>query len=498
MAVYEILAVLAYNDPSMETGFWLQRVQVATLSLIGASFTWFIVYYADVRDKRIRNFLTVYFVLAAVLVLTDGTGLSWRPDQPAVKVISLPFGLGVTYYEVTPGPMTQLLSAMGVLVFVYAFYLALRLSRTGQHHRARPLFLAVLFFCLGLVNDASVQARLYRSVYIIEYTYLGIVMLMAYFLSLEVVRSAEMREAIEIAYAKLVDTSRTLTGSSERVHTATRNIDEAMTEVFSGTQSQNDHIKNSHKTINDLLANIHAISREAQQGAQASQDAGHRISQSLAGLKQTFEGIQSVEATLGGIWEVLESFTAYSRRIDQTAEFIGEIASRINVLSLNVAIEANQSGASRSGFEIVAREIRSLAKTTKEHAREIAELIVNFRNDTERLKASMREGVEGFHGLTRITDESRERLNAILALVEDEESRLLRISTRILDLRTFSQQVEKEMGTVAHVSERNLKTAERVNVHTREMSSKMVELSRLAESLREAAEMNAALTPEAG
>jgi methyl-accepting chemotaxis protein len=487
MSLYDAFCIGAYNNHTLDSGLFWQRCQVATLSLIGAAFAWFVVDYTRTRNKRLRNFFAVYFVLAALLALFDNTGLSWRTDQPAVKAIPLPMGLDITYYEVTPGIMTTLVSLMGIAVFVYAFRLGIRLYRQNEKGKARPLFWSVALFCIGLCNDAAVQSGLYRSIYLIEYTYMGIVMMMAYFLSKEIIRSAEMKEAVQRAYDQLVETSYRLTGSSQEVHSVTNSIDQAMTEMFTDTQKQNEHIKNSHRTISDLLANIHAISREAQQGASITQGTARRITDSIGSLKDSFDRMKQAEQSLSDMHSMVETFAGHSKKVDAILGLIDDIASRINVLSLNVAIEASKAGARDGGFMVVANEIRQLAKNTKAHTDEIADLITGFQDDIVSVRTAMREGLGQFRELSQTTERSRTGLNDILRLTEEEEQRLQRISTRILDLRAYSQQVETEMGTVAHVSEQNLKTAERVNTGTKAMSASIQELSVLADALRESA-----------
>ncbi len=104
MTIYDLLCLGAYNNTGLEKGFVWQRWQVATLSLIGATFVWFVVDYAQWKSKRIRNLFSLFFVCGALFALLDNSGLSWQVDQPAIKEIVLPFHLAVTYYEVIPGP----------------------------------------------------------------------------------------------------------------------------------------------------------------------------------------------------------------------------------------------------------------------------------------------------------------------------------------------------------------------------------------------------------
>jgi methyl-accepting chemotaxis protein len=488
MTLYDVFCVLAYNADSLAAGRVLQRYQVATLSLIGASYVAFAVAYAGVSTKKIRNAFILFFIGAALFSITDRTGLAWRLDRPLVKIITLPFGLGVTYYETEPGPFTQLISAAGVTVFVYVFLIGIGLIRRGDRRRGRPLLVSCALFSVGLINDALVQTGVYRSVYIIEYTYMAIVMMMAYVLSLEVVRSSEIRREVETAYRRLVETGRMLAGSSERVDAAAQSIDEAMNEMVSGARSQNEHIRNSHGTINDLLSDIHNISREAQQGASGALATARRIGGNIEVMKQSLDRIQSIERSVSSMSKITEDFVGHSKRINVIAEFLDETASRINVLSLNAAIEASRSGDSRSGFMIIAREVRELAAAAKTRTEQIADVIREFQAGISEVKQMIGGESDEFKRLLALTGEGQAGLDETMRLVEEEESRLRRISSKLLDLRAYSNRTEKEMEIVVDLSDTNMKTATRVNNNTVELHSKMAELSRLAESLGRMAE----------
>lgn len=489
MAIYDLLCLGAYNNTGLEKGLVWQRWQVATLSLIGATFIWFLVDYAQWESKRIRNIFTLFFVFGALFVVVDNTGLSWQVDHPAIKSIALPFNLAVTYYEVVPGPITQLLSFMGILTFVYAFRIGIFLQKNQNRSKAKPLLYSVLFYCIGLCNDAAVQMGLYRSIYLIEYTYLGIVAMMAFSLSHEVLKNAEMKEVIQKAYQELLKASQTLSGSSEKFSFVTKEIDESINRMFHATQSQYDHIQNVHKTINDLLNDIHDLSGDIQQSYRFAQDTTEKIEKNIHTMKIAFEQMKTIENSVSQIGELVETLMKHSRKIDTILELIEDMTSRVNVLSLNASIEATRES-SKSGSMIIANEIRQLANITKTHTQEIGGLLNTFQQNIEKVKMTMIQGIENVQEVAQLTGQGEQGLNEILKLIEEEETRLHRISTQIFELRTFSQQVEKEMESMASVSKTNLKTATEVNANTKTIRAQLNELVFLSESLHRIAEMS--------
>lgn len=201
MVLYDVLCTAAYNSHSVEEGFQWQRFQVGTLSLTGGMYLWFATDYTQWKSKRIRNLGMGFFVISAILVVVSKHPFFWHAEVPAVKTVVLPWNATIRYYEVVPGFYPEFLGVMGLLVYVYMFWISFKKYRK-EKEKFVPIFLSTLIYCAGLVNDAAFHSRLIQSVYLIEYAYMAIVILMAYTLSNTVLESALMKEALEESEAK--------------------------------------------------------------------------------------------------------------------------------------------------------------------------------------------------------------------------------------------------------------------------------------------------------
>lgn len=208
MGSYDLFCAGLYNATSAAEGVNWQRAQVATLALASIAFPWFVYDYlksvpaVPAKARTVLICFSVYFVLAAVTGSLDRSGL-YRPlDRPAIKEVQV-FGSQITYYEMDPGPLTELQSVAGLAVFAYLLFITAQAYRRGHRKETRPLLVAMgLFFASG-VNDTAVSFSLYPFIYTLEYAYLGMVLVMTYSITSAVAEAAAMKHALQSSEAHL-------------------------------------------------------------------------------------------------------------------------------------------------------------------------------------------------------------------------------------------------------------------------------------------------------
>ena len=202
MGLYNLFAAGLYNSASAAQGVHWQRAQVASLALVGITFSWFIYDYlkptsaVPAKTKTVLTWLSIYYTLSAIIGMLDRSGLYRPVDRPDIKEIWL-FGRQIIYYEMESGPFTDLQSLVGLASFVFLLWITVRVYRRGYQKETRLLLLAMAFFFASAVNDTAVASGLYTFVYTIEYAYLAIVLLMTYSLTSAVVEAAATKQALQ-------------------------------------------------------------------------------------------------------------------------------------------------------------------------------------------------------------------------------------------------------------------------------------------------------------
>jgi len=210
VGLYDVFCAGLYDAGSVAEGVRWQRAQFVALAAVAVTFIWFAVDYTGFRGRRAPYALSAGYAAFLVIQAVDRSDLTLIVEAPSVKRVPLPLGLAVTYFEATPGEVTSLQSLLALAVLAYMLRVAMRASRDGRRRQALPLIGALAMFAAGVLNDTLVTSGVYRFVYLIEYSYLGMIVLMAYSLSNTVVAAAAAKEALrasEERFRSLVETS---------------------------------------------------------------------------------------------------------------------------------------------------------------------------------------------------------------------------------------------------------------------------------------------------
>jgi len=209
VATYDFFSAGTYSSVSVAEGVMWQRLQFASIAVAGIAFIQFIYSHLSHKEWKIFFIFCTYLTFAAIVQMTDRSDLTWKINEYSIKEIVLPFGEKITFYEGKPGFLTELQSIVGVLVFVYLFFVCLSYYRTKLKERSKLLLISLVLFFIGVFNDLAVVSGYYKFIYIIEYSFMGMILLMAYSLTNELMQASIVKKeliASEEKHRKILQT----------------------------------------------------------------------------------------------------------------------------------------------------------------------------------------------------------------------------------------------------------------------------------------------------
>jgi methyl-accepting chemotaxis protein len=162
--------------------------------------------------------------------------------------------------------------------------------------------------------------------------------------------------------------------------------------------------------------------------------------------------------------EKMSVITRGGREIEQFVSMIDDISDRINLLSLNAAIEAARAGDAGRGFAVVADEIGKLAQATSDNSKQIGSQVSRIISDIEEgasIMGSTRASTEIVFSMIGTIQDNVDSVRKIM-IAQDEALRMVIKQSSLIDsmsaavLNSATEQktsMSETMKTVERLSE---------------------------------------------
>ncbi len=200
--LYDCFSIGLYNSRDVSISIRWQRGQFFSISLI-ATFTVFFIYkITETKVNAVFYCLAIaYSLLGLVAFLPFDSVLSSK--APLVRSFKL-FSLTARYYEAQPGPLLGALFVLIVVGMVLGYRLLLRSYSGGNRKSTLPLLIAFTLFFLTDIADMLNGIGLIRFIYLIEYSFLGLVLVMEYSLLQQFVQMHTQVESMNVVLEEQV------------------------------------------------------------------------------------------------------------------------------------------------------------------------------------------------------------------------------------------------------------------------------------------------------
>jgi hypothetical protein len=138
-------------------------------------------------------------------------------------------------------------------------------------------------------------------------------------------------------------------------------------------------IKNSMGKVIGGVGLAKSLSRQVKV-EEATENIFSSLQQTNASIEEIAAGSEKLSSTMNNIVKSVKSTEQKIKETDSILNLIKDISSQSNLLALNAAIEAARAGDAGRGFTIVAQEMRKLAQTSNESAKQISQTLLEMKN----------------------------------------------------------------------------------------------------------------------
>jgi len=273
----------------------------------------------------------------------------------------------------------------------------------------------------------------------------------------------EMIQKIASHSKGIYDSSAGMNESSLELKDKIEHIEKIITKVNEDMMSTSASTEEVSASVENVNNSVTVLTDETVNSAKIADAIKKRATQIEHSSKESFEIAKALTST----YQVkLEESIENAKVVDavaELAEVISEIATQINLLSLNASIEAARAGEAGKGFAVVAGEIGKLAKQTSNAVSEIKDTTGDIQEAFGNLMANSKDLLEFVNGT--VTPDYTTFVEVAKQYGRDADE-IERFSTEIAEkadnIRFIIDEVTEAVSTIAESSQNTAENTQEI------------------------------------
>lgn len=229
-------------------------------------------------------------------------------------------------------------------------------------------------------------------------------------------------------------------------------------------------MKELSRIANELAKDVDVLDNVSTQTASLNQ-------QNMATMTEVSTNWDSSQEQTERLVNEIQNLSDSIQNITQVIGVINEVARQTNLLALNASIEAESAGDSGKGFAVVSQEIRKLAVRSKESTNQIAGIIEEIKQKSDRLSDEVEISKEVGKRQTQLIDSAIKSTEAVYKNTEQLISTSERIKHGNDALDEIETNVSESLDKILASTEENSAGTEQVSANAEEVSASMSELA---------------------
>lgn len=279
-----------------------------------------------------------------------------------------------------------------------------------------------------------------------------------------------------------------LSASADQSSRAADQVAGSIEEIAHGAQKQTIAVNEAALVVDKLATGLKQVASNSSRVAGQSAQAAETAKEGGKSVDKAVSQMAKIENTVNNSAQVVARLGERSKEIGQIVETISGIAGQTNLLALNAAIEAARAGEQGRGFAVVAEEVRNLAEQSHGAAKQIAVLVSEIQDDTEKAVVAMNNGTQEVKTGAEVVNASGTAFKQIAELITEVSGQFEGISVTIHQMEGESRKIVSAVSDIDTLSKNAAGEAETVSAATEEQLASMEEIASSSQSLSQLAQ----------
>lgn len=240
-----------------------------------------------------------------------------------------------------------------------------------------------------------------------------------------------------------------MVGLTNRLGEAAKGLNLASNDQSHVTSQQSAYAQQIAATFEELSRTAESITRSTEVVEQAAVRTNQAVDEARAVVHEMVAGMTEIRREAREIADAITRLNGDVQQVSRIALVIKQVADRSDLLALNAALEGTKAGEVGRGFSVVAAEMRKLAESVAQSARDIGRIVESVQASGDVAVQRAREGVDSSDRGVAVAERAQSAFQQIQELSQGTKDAAQQIAVATRQQRQSSEQAVQGARNVA-------------------------------------------------